>query len=130
MNTATGAISGTPSAAGSYRFTLTAMDGLDAANLATGACTIEISAAVKITSPRTLPNASKGQAYAYAVQAANVQGAATWSLAGGTLPSGLTLDWATGVISGIPAKGGRSSFNVRVKDSTTDNTLTLTLMVK
>lgn len=37
-------------------------------------------------------------------------GGATWSLAGGTLPAGLTLNANTGVISGAPSATGAGSF--------------------
>ena len=39
----------------------------------------------------------------------------TWSLAGGTLPTGLTLS-SSGVISGTPTAAGTFSFTVRVTD--------------
>jgi hypothetical protein len=64
------------------------------------------------------------------VQAANVQGTAKWDLAGGAMPPGTTLDPATGVISGTCVTAGTWSFNARVKDATTSDTLTLTLKVK
>ena len=40
----------------------------------------------------------------------------TWSLAAGTLPSGLTLD-PNGVVSGTPTSAGAASFTVQVTDS-------------
>ena len=41
----------------------------------------------------------------------------TWSIQQGTLPQGLSLDAATGVLSGIPAAVGPSTFLVQVQDS-------------
>jgi hypothetical protein len=55
----------------------------------------------------------------------------TYSLAGGFLPAGLSLD-SQGVISGTPQHIGSSSFSVTVKDSGTPpqtNTSTVTLLV-
>ena len=42
-----------------------------------------------------------------------------WTMAGGTLPSGLQLDGSAGTISGVPGPGGEgtSSFTVRVVDA-------------
>jgi hypothetical protein len=42
-----------------------------------------------------------------------------WTMAGGTLPSGLQLDGSAGTISGVPGPGGEgtSSFTVRVSDA-------------
>jgi hypothetical protein len=39
-----------------------------------------------------------------------------WSLMTGDLPDGLTLDSATGILSGTPAKNGLSVFSVKVTD--------------
>lgn len=54
--------------------------------------------------------ASAGTAYSFTVAATGFP-AATLALAG-TLPAGLTFDPATGIISGIPAAAGTSSFTI------------------
>jgi hypothetical protein len=59
-----------------------------------------------------------------------VQGPAAWSLAGGRLPPGMTLDPATGVITGICTTKGTYHFNARIIDASTNDTLTLTIQVK
>jgi hypothetical protein len=41
----------------------------------------------------------------------------TWSVSGGTLPAGLALDPATGILSGTPASIGNTSFTIRLTDS-------------
>jgi hypothetical protein len=130
LNGSTGAISGTPTTAGTYAVTLKATDSGDAANAATATLSLLISPAIKITSPRTLPGATAGTAYTYAVSYANAVGTTKWNLQGGALPPGLSLDPATGSISGIPTTKGTYSFNARVKDSNTDDTLTLTVTVR
>jgi hypothetical protein len=130
LNATTGTISGTPTTAGTYAVTITATDAGDATNTAPVNYSIAIAAAVKVSSPRTLPAAARDVAYSYTVEAANVQGTPTWGLAGGSLPPGMTLNAATGVISGTCPKKGTWNFNVRVKDVNTDDTLTLTLQVK
>jgi putative Ig domain-containing protein len=129
LNASTGAVSGTPTTAGTYAFTVTATDAADATNSGSMAYSVTISAAVKITSAATLPNAKRNVAYRYQLQAANVQGTAAWSLASGTLPNGIALNTATGLISGTATKLGKSSFNVRVTDGSTSNTLAMTLQV-
>lgn len=53
-----------------------------------------------------------------------------WSVFAGTVPTGLTLDPSTGVVSGTPATGGRYAFTVRVTDAagrTVDGALSLAL---
>ncbi|SCE26781.1 Putative Ig domain-containing protein [Streptomyces sp. DvalAA-14] len=39
-----------------------------------------------------------------------------WSVTGGSLPAGLVLDGATGVISGTPVAGGVSHFGLGLRD--------------
>jgi hypothetical protein len=54
----------------------------------------------------------------------------TWSIISGSLPSGLTLDSASGLISGTPTIAATSSFTIQVKDSTNataSKTLSLTI---
>ena len=130
LNAATGAIAGNPTTAGSYDIGLTATDTSDPTNVATASLTIAIAAAVKVSSPRAIPAATTGVLYSYAMQAANVQGTAVWNLQGGALPPGITLNPATGVLSGICLTPGTYYFNARVQDATTDDTLTLTLEVR
>ncbi|MBI3097824.1 MAG: fibronectin type III domain-containing protein, partial [Planctomycetes bacterium] len=43
----------------------------------------------------------------------------TWAITVGSLPAGLTLSPATGVISGVPTSVGTPAFTVQVTDSTT-----------
>lgn len=129
LNTTTGAISGTPKA-GVYTVTVTAVDAADPTNAATATYTINIAAAVKVISPRAIPLAAVGVPYSYEVLAANVQGTVKWDLAGGAMPPGMTLGPTTGVISGTCFTAGTWHFNARVKDASTDHTLTLTLKVE
>jgi len=130
LNAGTGAVSGIPTLPGVFNVTVRVTDVANATNIATADYAVVISAAIKITSPRILPQAKRAQPYTYAVLAANIQGVPTWDLAGGAMPPGMTLNPATGVISGICVRNGQWSFNARVKDGSTNDTLTLTLKVK
>jgi hypothetical protein len=130
LSASSGTISGTPTASGTFSVTIAAADAKDASNVATATYSLVISTGVKITSPRTLPAATHNVFYSYQMQASNVVGTPTWSLAGGAMPPGITLNVTTGVISGTCAKTGTWHFNVRVTDATSDNTLTLMLSVK
>ncbi len=79
----------------------------------------------------TLASAPIAKGYAATLTAAGGKTPYAWSLAGGSLPTGLTLS-AAGKISGTPTVVGTSTFTVRVTDSSSPKitaTRTLTLGV-
>jgi hypothetical protein len=113
----TGVISGTPTTPGIYQFTLSAVD----ANFCVGSAdyTIIISPAgcpdIDIQ-PDVLPNAESGEFYSETLTATGGEAPYTWILAGGTLPGGLTLDPASGEISGAPFESAVFSILVAAQD--------------
>ena len=135
LNTATGAITGTPKAAdaGTYNFTVTVTDQFgDTAT--SGALSIKVTAPT-ITFPASLPAASVGTAYSGSVAATGPVGTTTYVLASGALPvSGdLVLNAATGAITGTPKAADAGPYPITVKvtdqygDTATSGTLTLTV---
>jgi hypothetical protein len=118
FNTAVGTLSGTPTAAGEFTFTVKAEDSSVPVKSATRNYTVNIVAqgAIQITATN-LPDGTEGTPYpAVMLKAIGVTGGYTWALAAGsTLPAGLSL---TGdVISGTPTAKGNFSFTVQVSDS-------------
>jgi hypothetical protein len=68
----------------------------------------------------SLPNGQVGAGYSATLAASGGTTPYSWSLAGGTLPSGLTLNSVTGVISGTPtASASATSLTFAVTDSST-----------
>ncbi len=66
----------------------------------------------------SLANGVVGTAYSQTVAAAGGTGARTFSTSAGSLPAGLELNAANGVISGTPSGGpGTSNFTITVVDS-------------
>jgi len=128
VDSTTGAISGTPTRAGSHSFTVRAADASDPQNFATAAFTIDISPAISV-STTALPPGVRGRAYSAQLSAADNVGSVTWSIASGTLPAGLTLNPSTGVISGRPTKTGTFDFVVGVRDEQTTATRALSIPV-
>ena len=114
LDPATGIISGSPTTAGTFDFTVSVQDAN--AFVATQNLSIAVAARVSITTT-ALPNGEVGAAYSRALAAAAGTTPFTWSISGGALPAGLTLGPATGVISGTPTASGTSNFTVRVVDA-------------
>lgn len=110
---ASGTISGTPLAPGSSGFTLRVRDAAGVAALRAFTFTV---AAVVIETVE-LPAAHTGIAYSQTLSVAGGVAPYAWSVAGGALPPGLSLDPATGVIAGWASAGGNFAFSVRVADS-------------
>jgi Putative Ig domain len=108
---ASGLLSGTPTAAGDYSFKVTATDGSRS-----DAQTYSMSVVPKLQIGPTKSIAEAGVAFQLTPQATGGKPGYTWAL-DGTLPAGLTLDPATGAISGTPTTAGRSDLKLTVKDS-------------
>jgi M6 family metalloprotease-like protein len=106
LQSATGALSGTPTAAGTFAFTvLAASDTLRD----TRKFTLTVSAPVVITSTVARRAAVMGAAYADTVRATGGNSAFDWRVVSGALPAGLTLD-PNGVLRGTPASSGTFQF--------------------
>lgn len=132
LNSSTGAITGTPTGSGgTANFTYKVTDSSSAGAMsATQNLSITVSGGLAITTT-TLPNDLLNTAYSATLQATGGTGTLTWSLASGTLPTGLSLSGA-GAITGTPTAAGTSSFKVQVTDSSTPaqtatQSLTLTI---
>ena len=105
-------ISGMPTTAGLSNPTFSVTDGIDTA---TRVLSIKINPTLVVSSS-SIPSGDPGISYSQTLAASGGSGSYTWSITGGTLPAGLSLDRATGVVSGTPSAPGTSSFTVNVND--------------
>lgn len=115
LNPNTGVISGTPAAMGTSTFKLLAVDASN--EPASRNFSITIDPPPLSIATVSLPSAMQGSAYSASLTATGGTTPYTWSIASGSLPSGLSLAGSTGVISGIPTAVGTSSFTVQVSDA-------------
>ncbi len=114
INASTGALSGTPTATGTYNVTAKFTDATGASAQRTYSLTI--AAAVQISGPATLPNWTINRDYpGTAIIGTGGVTPFTWSATG--LPAGLSINSGTGVISGTPSATGTASIVVTVVDA-------------
>jgi len=118
LDPATGIFSGTPTAVGSFPFTMTVNDSAGLTSLP-ASLTVRIVAPLAISNP-SLPSAVTGVPYSVTLTGAGgFPNYRNWTVTSGALPNGLTLSALTGVISGTPtaAAGSPFSFGVTFTDS-------------
>lgn len=115
LGAANGTISGTASQAGSYTFTVSVADSGEAT--VSREFTIVVSSTVRFTTQSPLPDGQVGVPYAATIGAERGTTPYLFSVIDGQLPNGLSLDGATGVLSGTPTAPFSGAFTVRVRDA-------------
>jgi hypothetical protein len=110
LDSSSGAITGTPTAVGKADFTAQ-VAGYDGATASAG-LSIDISGAPAILTT-ALSDGDAGLAYSDNLTATGGTAPYSWSIASGTLPTGLSLDASSGAISGTPTTTGASQLAVQ-----------------
>jgi hypothetical protein len=119
LNGGTGQITGTPTHAGDFRFTARVTDA--AGSVRDLETVIAITASFSIADCPT-PVAVINEQYVFALAAGGGQAPFAWTLSSGSLPTGLALNGATGVITGRPTRLESSDFTLRASDATSSIT--------
>ena len=88
----------------------------------------ENAAAAPSITTSSLSDGKMGEAYSQALTATGTT-PITWGIDSGNLPAGLTLDEATGEISGTPTAAGTASFTVKAANSAGSNTKELSITI-
>ena len=124
LNGLTGVLSGTPTAPGRYYVTLSAYDAGEDNNSATVLPILVLPSGSDFQfTTQSLTNGEVGTPFHDAYLVANAAGTVSFAASG--LPPGLTLDPATGVVSGTPTAPG--TFDVFVSATDTQGTITSNL---
>jgi putative Ig domain-containing protein len=127
-NGSTSYLQGVPAEAGAFSIVLTVTDSAGESTQLT--VTLAVAPKLQIRTFR-VGTARAGKRFQLAFLSAGGVGGGAWTVAAGSLPSGLKLDPKTGVVSGIARRVGRFRFTVALTDSLgAKAAMTYTLRVK
>ena len=118
LNASSGALSGTPTVAGNFTFSVSATDsstGTGAPFSVSHSYTFTVNAPSIALTPATLPNAQAAVAYSQQITATGGNGSYTFAVSAGNLPAGLSLS-ANGLLAGTPTAAGNYNFTVTATD--------------
>ncbi len=110
-----GLLTGTPTTAGSYSFSVTATDGLSFTG--TQAYSGTVIAPSIVVNPSTLPAGTAESAYTQTVTASGGTAPYTYAISAGALPAGLSFNTSSGALSGTPTVSGTFNVTIRATDS-------------
>jgi uncharacterized protein (TIGR03437 family) len=125
-----GVLSGTPESAGLFVFTVQVSDGAN--RTAQQQMTLNVIPLLPlVVTSKTIPTAVQGQPYSVTLGATGGNPPYQWSLFSGVLPPGITLNAASGLLSGTTTQLGQfpAEFQVRDQNGTTAR-VALTLVVE
>lgn len=126
INPSTGVISGTPTVAASSSITVSATN---SGGTGTAVLTLTINpapAAEPVINSPAVASGKVGTSFTYRMTASN---SPTSYAATGRLPAGLSVNTATGAISGLPEEEGEFSVNISATNSAGTGTASLTLTI-
>lgn len=127
LDVSTGTIYGTPTSAGDSVFILKAVSG---GLTAQKSFTLTISPSMSITSSADLPAGKVSTPYVFTLATdAGQSSSSAWSVISGVLPTGLTLNTSTGIISGTPSAQGTYTFIIQAASGTVTAQKSFTLTI-
>ena len=112
LDSATGMLSGTPEKAGTYEFYVNAANAAGISSKGRIKVTIDEYTEAPVITTESLPDGWVGQSYSAALAASGSSADVVWTMEG-TLPSGLSFDAATAILSGTPAEDARGVYDLK-----------------
>ena len=119
-----GTVSGVPTTPGTTTAAVQLVDGLGRATSGEVSLSV-VESGVPVFLDTELPAGQVGVGFQYVLRVVGGTGTYTWSVVGGSLPAGLTLDTTTGRVGGTPGTSATGSVTVRAQDTTGVVTRTL-----
>jgi len=123
---AAGAITGTPTAAGTFNFTVKATN--SEGNVQKALSIIVVEPTPPTITTTTLAQGETETEYSATLEATGTQ-PITWEKVSGNLPDGLTLNTTTGVISGTPTTAGTFDFTIKATNIAGFNEKALSIVI-
>ncbi len=117
LNPGTGVISGTPTSSGTAAFTVTVQDSSTLAQSQSSAVSLIVVPSPLSIASSSVASGTDGMSYSSSLQASGGTAPYSWSISSGSLPAGVLLNPATGMLSGTPTASGSFSFVANVRDS-------------
>ena len=117
INPATGLITGTPTATGNSNVTVTATDTTGASGSASFTWTVNAPNTITVTSPGN-QTSTQNTPVSLQIQATDSDNSQTLTYSATGLPTGLSINPATGLITGTPTATGNSTVTVTATDTT------------
>jgi len=114
---ASGSVSGIPSSIGTFSLVVEAADSNWPTNRAQATLSLTINPPVFVASMPPAPNGKVAVWYQLAGSTSGQVGAVAWSIVGGSLPAGVTLNASSGVLAGTPTTSGVYSATVQACDT-------------
>ncbi len=115
IDSATGILSGTPTAAGAFSLMVTVADANNLTQTTSQSYPVTVvSAPLMITNAAPPANGAVGSAYSFPLAASGGSGVFLWSVSG--VP-GVTVNGATGVLGGAPTVGGNLTLTVTLTNA-------------
>ncbi len=118
LGASTGLLSGTPTTAGTYSFTVKVTDSSGLTSTEPATVTIIPGPSMTFAAP---PGGWTNTVYGYTLTESGGTAPYTWSVSSGSLPAGISLSPA-GTLSGTPTVTGTASFTVKVTDANNQST--------
>jgi Putative Ig domain len=112
-----GTISGTPTALGTAFFTVRVKDSDSGPRSDTHAMSLAVITPLTASLSGAVPQAEVGVPFKLALTSSGGLAPTSWSISAGTAPPGVTIDPATGLLSGTPTSPGTFTFTATVADS-------------
>ncbi|SDF39147.1 choice-of-anchor tandem repeat GloVer-containing protein [Terriglobus roseus] len=114
-----GVFSGTPTTPAAAGFSVQVKDSEGTPAIVSGSVSLDIVPPTLAITTTTVPTAQVGKNYSVVLGTTGGTAPFTWSLTSGTLPKGIALNAASGILSGTPQQFGNATISVKVTDSST-----------